>query len=172
MTITSTPAAQIPSVSRFDTFSTTISFTDTVTSTDPVTGLPVTTTGTILSANCAKNFTDADILISNGTIENSMTVTISGIHKTAFLNDELRYVEKGSSDKLQTPTIVYNILDMPPNKDLYYLSQDDTYSVTRSYTIRVVSTLNSANLEFTQVIFNNHEVASNFIRNYFNASSN
>ena len=163
MTIIATPASALSSVSRFDTFSTTITFEDTVTTVNPITGIPVVTTGTILSANCVKNFVDADIVVANGI----SSVTISGIHKTAFEADEVRYVQKGSSDKLETPTILYNISDVPPNKDLFYLNQDPKDSVTRTYTVKVVSTLGSADLDFTQVVVNNTDVAYNFLRNYF-----
>lgn len=163
MTITASPESVLPSVSRFNTFSTTITFTDTVTTVDPVTNVSTTVTGTILSANCVKNFIDSDVVVANGT----SSVTISGIHKTAFSADEVRYVEKGSSDLLQTPTILYNISDVPPNKDLYYLSQDPADFVIRTYTVNVISTLGSANLEFTQTVINDVTIAYNFLRNYF-----
>lgn len=162
MTITASPASVLPSVSRFETFSTTITFTDSVTTVDPITNVATTVTGTILSANCVKNFVDDNIVVANGT-----SITISGIHKTAFSADEVRYVEKGSSDLLQTPTVLYNISDTPPNKDLYYLSQDPADFVVRTYDVNVVSTLGTANLQFTQTVVNDVTVAYNFLRNYF-----
>lgn len=167
MTITATPASVLPSVSRFANFSTTITFSDSTTTVNPTTGVSTTVTGTIVSANCVKNFVDANIVVANGDINNSMTVTISGIHKTAFSADEIRYVEKGSSDLLQTPTILYNISDVPPNKDLYYMDQDPADFVVRTYTVDVVSTLSSATLIFTQTVINDVTVGYNFLRNYF-----
>lgn len=163
MTITASPSSVLPSVSRFNTFSATVTFTDTSTTVDPLTGISTTITGTILSANCIKNFTDSDVLVANGV----SSVTINGIHKTAFSADEVRYVEKGSSDKLQIPTIVYNISDVPPNKDLYYMNQDPADYVIRTYTVNVVSTLNSASLTVTQTVVNDVTVGYNFLRNYF-----
>jgi len=163
VTINSTPVSTLPAVSRFANFSTTITFTASSEGVDPVTFEPITIAGSVFSANCVKNFVDNEILIANG----SSSVTISGRHTTAFASDEVKYVERGSSDILQTPVIVYNFVDVPPDKDIYEANQDPSNGVTRTYTVEVNSSEGPATFTFTQMVLNDVTVAYNFLRDYY-----
>lgn len=150
MSIIASPANTLNSVVRFATFSQTISFTGDASE-------------VITSANCVKNFVDANVVIANGT----STVTISGKHTTAFQNDEVRYVEKGSSDILQTPTIVYNFSDVPPDKDLFQVNQDPSEGVTRTYTVVVTHSAGSNTFTFSQFVDNDVTAGYNFLQEYY-----
>jgi len=63
------------------------------------------------------------------------TITISGLYFNGFY-DVAKYVSKGSSNKIETPTVVTSLEALPPNKDLFDLSQD-TANKTVTYTINV-----------------------------------
>lgn len=150
MGIIASPADTLNSVVRFQTFSQTITF-----SADAL--------EVITSAKCVKNFVDADVLVANGI----STVTISGKHTTAFENDEVKYVEKGSSDKLQAPTIVDNFSDVPSNKDIFEVNQDPSEGVTRTYTVVVTHSMGSNTFTFSQFVDNDVTAGYNFLRSYY-----
>jgi hypothetical protein len=149
MTISISPST-LPTVKRYETFSSTIT-------------ASANASEVITSVTCVKNFTDSNVVIANGTT----SVTISGKHTTAFQNDEAKYVEKGSSDLLQTPTVVYSFSDVPPNKDLYEANQDPGPAVTRTYDVTVNYFIGSETFVVSQVVENDETVAYNFLRNYF-----
>lgn len=151
MTISSSPANTLPEVDRYQYFSTTISFSSSDANVS------------ITSAKCVKNFVDANVVVSNGT----SSVTISGAHWTGFNSDEVKYVEKGSSDLLQTPTVLNSIGNTPPNKDVYEVNQDPTEGITRTYTVTVTYTGGSSNFNYSQYVRNDVTVGYNFLRNYY-----
>lgn len=150
MTINSSPVSSLSSVVRYETFSETISFSGDA--------LEI-----FLSANGVKNFVDGNVYVTNGV----SSVTISGKHVTGFAQDEVKYVEKGSSDRLQTPTVVYNIADTPPNKDVYEVNQDPTEGITRTYTVTVVYDTGSQEFTFSQYVRNDVTVGYNFLKDYY-----
>lgn len=151
MTITSNPANTLPSVIRYEDFSVTISYSSSDANV------------TITSAKCVKNFVDANVYVANGT----NSVTISHQHWTGFQQDEVKYVEKGSSDLLQVPTILNNIGDTPPNKDVYEVNQDPTEGIYRTYTVTVNYTGGSQQFDYSQYVRNDVTVGYNFLRNYY-----
>lgn len=163
MTITSSPESVLPAVVRFETFNTTITFSASSEGIDPETGDPIVIEGTVFSANCVKNFVDEEILVANGV----SSVTISGKHTTAFALDEVKYVEKGSSDKLQIPSIVYNFIDVPPDKDLFEVNQDPADGVTRTYTVDVSTSVGAQTFVFSQFVDNDVTVGYNFLQDYY-----
>ena len=103
------------------------------------------------------------MFVANGTT----SVTIYGEHHTGFPGDTVKYVEKGSSDLLQTPTIIYNIGDTPPNKDVYEVNQDPTPGITRTYTVTVNYTTGSTKFDFSQYVRNDVTVAYHFLQDYY-----
>lgn len=154
MTITSTPSTSLPSVVRYENFNVVVTFAGTDMQGNPA---------IISSANCVKNFVDSEVLVANGI----SSVTISGRHTTAFANDEVKYVEKGSSDILQTPVIVDNFFEVPPDKDLFEVNQDPSPGVTRTYTFYVTSNIGSEEITLSQFVDNDVTAGYNFLTGYY-----
>lgn len=153
MTVTASPLT-LTTVERYQTFS------DTIT---------LSSTGEIItSVNFVKNFTDPEILLTNST----STLTVSGKHTTAFNSDEVIFVEKGSSDKIETPSVANSFSTVPPKKDLIEINQDPSESKTRTYTATVIHSNGTSIFTFTQTVDNDVTSAMNFIEEYLNASSN
>lgn len=150
MSIIANPLSELTSVIRSGTFSQTISFTGDASE-------------TISSANGVKNFTDANVFVSNST----SSVTISGNHTTAFTQDEIKYVDKGSSDLLQTPTVITRFDQVPLNKDLFQVNQDPSSGITRTYTVVVTHSLGVNTFTFSQVVNNDVTTGYNFLQEYY-----
>lgn len=150
MSIIAYPSVDLTPVVRNENFSQTITFT--------ADALEV-----ISSANCVKNFVDSSITVANGV----STVVISGEHTTAFLADEVKFVEKGSSDLLQEPSVLNNFADVPADKDLFEVNQDPSEGKTRTYTVTVTHSAGSNTFVFSQFVDNDVTVGYNFLRNYF-----
>lgn len=102
---------------------------------------------------------------------NEDTLNIVGKFIDPFL-DTFKYVEKGSSDKIEEPTIVVGVANMPSNKDLYELNQDTrlfemkTYRITVNYEDEFFVS-NSANFIVTQKILNDLEGIRSFMDTYY-----
>jgi hypothetical protein len=90
------------------------------------------------------------------------TVTISGKHEFTF-TDTFKYTEPGESDLISTPTTVISRGNVPPNKNLFELSQDQRQSQTRTYNIIVNG---SSTLTVTQEVLNPLEAMRSFMANY------
>lgn len=150
MSIIASPATTLNSVVRYETFSQTITF-----SADAL--------EVIISANCVKNFTDSEVIVANGVF----SVTISGKHTTAFGQDEIKYVDKGSSDLLQTPTVKTKFDEVPPDKDLFEVNQDPSEGITRTYTVVVTHSAGSNTFTFSQFVDNDVTVGYNFLQDYY-----
>ncbi len=150
MPIIASPASVLTSVKRYQTFTETITFS-------------ADAGEVISSANCVKGFVDSEVLVTNGV----STVVISGKHTTAFGQDEVKYVEKGSSDKLQTPSVVYKFSDVPANKDLFEVNQDPSEGITRTYTVNVTHSAGSNTFVFSQFVDNDVSAGYNFLQDYY-----
>ena len=150
MSIIASPSSVLNPVVRNETFSQTITFT--------ADALEV-----ITSANCVKNFVDSSVVVANGVF----TVVINGKHDTAFNSDEIKYVEKGSSDILQEPTILNNVSLVPPDKDLYEFNQDPSEGKIRTYTVTVTHSAGSNVFTFSQFVDNDVTLGYNFLQDYF-----
>lgn len=149
MTVTASPLILV-TVDRYQPFSATISL--------------IASAGEIItSVNFFKNFSDPEVILSNST----STLTVSGRHTTAFDVDEIIYVEKGSSDKLQTPNTQNSFSDVPPNKDLIEVNQDSSDNNTRTYTAIVSHSGGSNTFIFTQTVRNDVTSAMNFLKDYY-----
>ena len=75
---------------------------------------------------------EPDLVITNGTT----SVNIGGTLQDPFV-DEFTYIDEGQSDKTQTPVTVQRIVNMPADKLMYNLNQDNTEYTSRFFTITV-----------------------------------
>jgi hypothetical protein len=159
LTIIASPIANtLNGVDRFSNFSETITFT-------------ANASENIFSSNCTKNFVDSNVIVTNGV----SSITISGYHNTAFsigeVFYEIKYVEKGSSDLLETPTVLTNNVrppfsDIPDNKDVISVGQDQTEPKIRTYYANVTSNVGVTSFTFFQRINNDTTSANNFFGGY------
>jgi len=149
LTVTASPLVLV-TVDRYETFS------DTIT-------ISASAGEIITSVTFSKNFTDSEVLLTNST----SVLTVTGRHTTAFAGDEIIYVEKGSSDKLQTPSTQNNFSSVPPNKDLVEENQDDSDNKVRTYTAIVYHSAGSNTFTFTQTVNNDVTSAMNFLKSYY-----
>ena len=94
------------------------------------------------------------------------SVTIQGKYIDPF-SDTFKYVNKESSDKIESPTIVVGVANMPPKKELYELNQDTRENSTRTYNITVVSDLGTDVFVVTHKIYNEWEGIRSFIDTYY-----
>lgn len=95
--------------------------------------------------------------------------TVSGIYETGF-TDVLTYVSEGSSNLTETPTSVVGIQNMPDDKALFDLTQDQKQSITRTYAVTVKyddgGTV-TENLSLNHTVLNDLESIRSFMANYF-----
>jgi hypothetical protein len=117
------------------------------------------------------NFVDCILL---GTSEPSLTitpgntsVTIVGKFADPFL-DVFKYVSKGSSDKIEDATVVVGVVNVPPNKDLFDLSQDTKLFELKTYIITVTyDDTEKEEFTVTQKILNDLEGIRSFMDTYY-----
>lgn len=140
-------------------------------------GIPVNEVITISQPNAniisvKKLFDDPSIIIN---ISGS-SFTISGMYLSAW-KDYFYYVEIGNSDKIQEPTIIEDIENVPKCKDMYFLNQDQKhfviheYSVTYEYTDESLIVLKDT-IIIPHTVENNFEAMRSFMANYTYGSSN
>ncbi len=108
-----------------------------------------------VSGSLNGNPIEPGITITGGT----STVTISGKHELTF-TDIFNYTEPGETDPVKT---VISRGNMPPDKNLFELSQDQRKSETRTYTLVVNG---SSTLTVTQEVLNPLEAIRSFMANY------
>lgn len=99
-------------------------------------------------------------------------VTIVGKYVDPFL-DTFKYVNKGSSDKVETPTTVVGVQNVPPKKELFDLSQDTRLSELKTYEITVnyddeFLAPGTETFTVTQKIINDLEGIRSFMDTYYN----
>ena len=101
------------------------------------------------------------------TIVNGITSSsINGTYIDPF-EDSFTYVERGSSNLIETPKTVIGTENMPPNKDFFILSQDTREESIRHYNVTVVSDVGSNSFEVTHSIYNEWEGIRSFVDNYY-----
>ena len=101
-----------------------------------------TTFSQTISATGNMSETIDSISISGTNIDPGITLTgatISGQYISQF-NDDVYYVTKGSSDLLETPTVVTGTGNVPVNKDLIKFDTDATNFITKTYSVTVTYT--------------------------------
>jgi hypothetical protein len=95
------------------------------------------------------------------------SVSIVGTYKDPF-EDFLTYVERGSSNLLETPKVVKGISNLPPQKDFYELNQDRNRLITKTYTITVNFESGAPQtFTLTQDILNDLEGMRSFVSSYY-----
>lgn len=106
---------------------------------------------------------DSNVSISKTT----GSFTFSGKYVAGFI-DTIKYVEKGSSDLAQTPTVFNSLYNVPANKDLFYVLGDTRQSITIDYTVNAVFSNSSYNTFTISRTVNNDGVSVyNFLTDYF-----
>ena len=112
-----------------------------------------------------------DLVITPG----STSVSITGSIEDPFV-DEFKYVEQGESDKSSTPVTVQRLVNMPPDKVMFDLNQDNTSYTTETFTVTVqwesgpVGNLTAqapATFTLELKIYNEWEGIRSFISNYY-----
>lgn len=76
------------------------------------------------------------------------SVNISGTFDDPF-SDSFTYVEKGSTNLVETPTTIIGVSNMPANKEYYLLDQDTRNYVIVTFTILVEVTTTIGNTTST-----------------------
>ena len=101
------------------------------------------------------------------TILNEITSSsISGTYIDPF-EDSFTYIERGSSNLIETPKTVIGTENMPTNKDFFILSQDTREESVRHYNVTVISSVGSNSFEVTHSIYNEWEGIRSFVDNYY-----
>jgi hypothetical protein len=134
---------------------------------------PITASGDEMESNIIV------IASSTGVSEHGITITsgpilatIVGKYADPFL-DTFKYVSKGSSNKIETPTTVVGVQNMPPKKELFDLNQDTRLSELKTYQITVnyddeFLVPGTETFTVTQKILNDLESIRSFIDTYYN----
>lgn len=99
-------------------------------------------------------------------VPETSSVTIIGTYIDPF-EDIFTYVNEGSSNKIETPTIVSGVANVPKNKELYDLDQDTRAESIRTYTVTVVSDLGTNTFIVTHRIYNEWEGIRSFMDTYY-----
>lgn len=95
-------------------------------------------------------------------IGTTSSITISGKYEFTF-TDTFKYTEPGESDLTTIPISVVSRGNMPPNKNLFELAQDQRQSETRTFRLTVNG---SSILTVTQQVLNPLEAMRQFMANY------
>jgi len=151
MAITINPDDEIPEVVRNQSFSASVSAS--ADDTEVIEQVTATLQGTA----------ESGIIITPG----ETSVSISGRYADAFV-DLFTFVERGSSNLLETPTTVRGVSKLPPDKDFFDLDQDTRGRITRTYTITV--TYDGGTTEdftITHDIVNTLEAIRRFVASYY-----
>ena len=112
-----------------------------------------------------------DLVITPG----STSVSITGSIEDPFV-DEFKYVEQGESDKSSTPVTVQRLVNMPPDKVMFDLNQDNTSYTTETFTVTVqwesgpagnLTAQAPATFTLELKIYNEWEGIRSFVSNYY-----
>ena len=114
---------------------------------------------------------EPDLVITDGTT----SVNIGGSIQDPFV-DEFTYLEQGQTDKVDTPVVVQRVVNMPPDKLMYNLNQDNTVFTSRFFTITVdweegpagnLVAQTPATFTLELKIYNEWEDIRSFVSNYY-----
>jgi hypothetical protein len=100
------------------------------------------------------------------------TIRIQGTYFDPFI-DIFTYVEKGSSDKIESPTTVIGVPNLPPKKDYFDLKQDTRefetvfYDVFVDYKDTLTEELFTERTFITHEIYNEWEGIRTFVTEYY-----
>lgn len=99
-------------------------------------------------------------------------VSISGTFDDPF-SDSFTYVEKGSTNLVETPTTIIGVSNMPANKEYYLLDQDTRNYVILTFTIVVTiftsigNTTSTETFTATLQVNNEWEGIRSFVDTYY-----
>jgi hypothetical protein len=117
----------------------------------------------ISSVSASLDTDDPLIVITPGETE----VSIVGTYNDPF-EDFFTYVEKGSSNLLETPKTVKGVSNLPLKKDFYELNQDQNRLATKTYTITVNFEVGDPQtFTLTHDILNDLEGIRSFVASYY-----
>ena len=94
------------------------------------------------------------------------SVTITGTFDDPF-SDIFTYVSKGSTNNVETPTVVIGVSNMVPNKEYYDLNQDTRAYVILTFNITVVTDVSTYNETATLQVNNEWEGIRSFVDTYY-----
>jgi len=155
MAIVLDPASELPSVTRDVAFSTTVSATGDAGE-------------TILSVSAELVGEPLEPLVNIFNSESSST--LSGQFKNGFV-DVFQYVSKGSSAKIEIPTVVIGQENVPLNQDLFDLNQDKNQFINRTVSVTVeyedMGAPGTFSATLTQLVYNNLDAMKDFMGGYF-----
>jgi len=120
---------------------------------------PLNETITNVTASVAGS--QPDLVITSGTT----SVNIGGTLTDPF-NDQFTYVEKGTTYP-KTPVTVTKVSNMPADKLMYNLEQDNTTPYTETFTITVTADTGTTTFTLELKINNEYEGIRSFISNYY-----
>lgn len=127
----------------------------------------VSVPGTILEITVTLEGDQDEIVIETS----NSGFTITGKYISGW-QDIFTYVEAGESDQTETPKTAVDIANMPPDKNLYNLDQDQKQSIFRNYRVAVVfeneETFTEETLEatLTHQVDNDLDAIKDFMANY------
>lgn len=117
---------------------------------------------TIKSIEMASSDLDSNISIISK--KDPPSIQLVGTYSDPF-KDSFVYVDKGSSDKIQTPKIAYSLNTIPLKKDFFRLNQDTNQFVTKHYDVTVNT--DSFLFNLTQKINNEWDAMHSFVKDYY-----
>lgn len=132
-----------------------VSFTpDLTTPTDSLESVTITTTGQ-----------DQSVILTNGI--NSASVT--GQYTLAlFPSTEIKYVDKGKSDKTQAPVVVNGTEGVPNHKEIISVKPDPTQKISISYTVTAKSVDGSSESKtYTHEVIQTYDNLRDWLLEYF-----
>ena len=94
------------------------------------------------------------------------SVTITGTFDDPF-SDIFTYVSKGSTNNVETPTVVIGVSNMVPNKEYYDLNQDTRSHVILTFVIVVTIDGTDETLNATLQVNNEWEGIRSFVDTYY-----
>ena len=82
-------------------------------------------------------------------------------------SDIFTYVSKGSTNNVETPTVIIGVSNMVPNKEYYDLNQDTRAYVILTFNITVVTDVSTYNETATLQVNNEWEGIRSFVDTYY-----
>jgi hypothetical protein len=120
---------------------------------------------TLISVTIIADINEDSISLNNGisscSIQGNYTLDL-------FDKINIKYVDKGFSDKNQTPIIVDKISLVPENKEVFEVSSDPRQSILVTYTVTATTSAGvSESSTYTYTIGQTYDSIKNWIQDYF-----
>ena len=117
------------------------------------------------SVDIVADINEDSITLSNGT----SSCSIKGNYTLDLFDSiTIKYVDKGSSDKIQTPIVVNKTNLVPANKDVFEVSSDLNIKKTITYTVTATTNQgSSATSTYTYDVIQTYDAIKGWIQDYF-----